>query len=105
MAEVEWRAFVADAPYSEPFKERYYKGRLAAGSEVVIGYSPGHPWMDVFARKRRRDDPRGCATGEYGLYGFHSEWSRWSFGAGPVGAREIRDLLRILVPTIRDRES
>lgn len=102
MTVAEWRPFV-DRGYQTPVKSQYFRVRLSTGSDIVIGYTPGEPWIDVFARKRKNGDPAGQASGDVERYGFHSEWSRWSFGAGPVGAHEIRSLLRVLVPTIRDR--
>ena len=89
MEESEWRPFV-EREYRPIVKAQYFRGRLSNGNEVVIGYTAEEPWIDVFARKRRKQDAAGQATGEFQRYGFHSVWSRWSFGAGPVGAREIR---------------
>lgn len=60
------------------------------GHEVVFTREFGSPWVNVIVRKRRRRDTPAAFTGDYGRYGFNLNQSRWSWGEGPDGARELR---------------
>ncbi len=81
-------AKVVAAKYHQ--KDLYHRITLDSGEEAAVGYTPGNPWLDVFARARRKADSGGRYTGNYRECGFNLEERRWSYGAGPPGAAEIR---------------
>ena len=78
-------------------KASYYGTHLPSGSVVAFGISPGEEWIDVFARKRKKGETAGNCTGEYACYGYSIQRNGWSYGEGPVGAKEIREALRNLI--------
>lgn len=71
----------------------YYQVTLPSGSQIALGIDVESPWIDVLARKCRRGERAGGCTGDYASYGFDRHARRWSYGSGPVGAGEIRDIL------------
>lgn len=74
-------------------KSVYFRTETANGGEVVVGVDGESGWADVFFRKYRKGDPLGGPTGAWDCYGLDRyEW-RWSYGEGPRGAREIKELL------------
>lgn len=82
---------------------RYYRLTLTSGSESIVQHVPGYDWINVYCAKRRKSDT-GPSTGEMAQYGFSVAMSRWSYGDGPHGARQIRAALRTLEPSIQGRE-
>jgi hypothetical protein len=76
---------------------------LSSGQKVLIRHSPGYDWIDIITSGKRADYSR-ISLADTQLYGFSIQLSRWSFGEGPHGAREIRAALRVLEPTIQGRE-
>ena len=74
-------------------KLAFFAVHTAAGGEICVGVDPGWEWADVYFRKYRKGDPLGAPTGAWEQYGLSlTEW-RWSYGEGPRGAREIKELL------------
>lgn len=73
---------------------RYYQGELPSGQTVALGHTPRHPWVDVFVRRRLRDDPEGIHTGPYEVYSYHLREERWSYGAVPPSRKELESLVQ-----------
>jgi hypothetical protein len=65
-----------------------------SGGRVVFQYVPGEPWIDVHTRKRKKGEKAGVFTGDFAVYGFNLDEERWSYGSGPPGAGEIREMIR-----------
>jgi hypothetical protein len=76
---------------------------LASGQPVYILLSGDYEWIDVLTSSKR-DEYTGLGPDAFQRYGFSRDASRWSYGEGPYGAREIRAALRTLDPTIQSRE-
>jgi hypothetical protein len=91
------------APDGTAMPERYYRLTLTSGTEAIVQHVPGYDWINVYCAKRRKADT-GPSTGDMAQYGFSVSMSRWSFGDGPHGARQIRAALRTLEPSIQGRE-
>ncbi len=77
-------------------KPEYQVGQTAAGGELVVGTDLDSPWLDVFFRKHKKGDLLGRPTGEWAMYGLHLATWEWSYGDGPRGAREIKEILKPL---------
>lgn len=75
-------------------RARYYRAELPSGQPVALGHTPRYPWVDVFVRRRRRDDPEGIHTGPYEIYSYHLRQQRWSYGAIPPSRKELEGLIR-----------
>lgn len=75
-------------------RTRYYRAELSSGQLVALGHTPRYPWVDVFVRRRRRDDPEGIHTGPYEIHSYHLREERWSYGAVPPGRKELEGLIR-----------
>ena len=74
-------------------KLTYYHARTEAGGDLWVGVDPEYEWADVFFRKYRKGDPLGGPTGDWERFGLNLvQWS-WSYGEGPRGAREIKNIL------------
>lgn len=91
------------APDGTALPARYFRLTLTSGTEVIVQHVPGYDWINVYCAKRRKADT-GPSTGEMAQYGFSVSMSRWSYGDGPHGARQIRAALRTLEPSIQGRE-
>lgn len=74
-------------------KARYYQSQTKAGGSVVVGIDEQYPWADVLFRRHRKGDPLGAPTGPWALYGLDRETWSWSYGEGPRGARELKEIL------------
>lgn len=91
--ELEGELFRAILNEAHP-KSHYVAAQLPSGSQVGLGFSPGDVWVDVYARQAKRGEKAGRCTGDYTLFGFNLAGSEWSYGDGPLGAREIREYIR-----------
>lgn len=78
-----------------PSGKNFAINHMTSGEPVVFCYGR-NAWIDVFARKRRKGDGDGHYTGGYDRFGFNIEENRWSYGTGPPGALEIREMIRAL---------
>lgn len=74
-------------------KQRYFRLVLPSGREIGVGRSSDTDWIDIFARRHRKPDMKGQASGDFECLGFSMTASRWSYGEGPYGAKEIRAAL------------
>jgi hypothetical protein len=84
-------------------KLQYLHTTMSAGGDLYVGVSPDSEWADVLFRKYRQGDALGAPTGTWAAYGFHLVDWRWSYGDGPRGAREIRQILAPLRRTVVPR--
>ena len=76
---------------------------LTTGQPVLIWHHPQSEWIEVYSPPRR-ENYANVTPAEYQRFGFSAKMSRWSFGEGPYGAREIRAVLHMLDPTIQARQ-
>lgn len=86
-------AFVLQLAMDGWLKSHVYRAEMRSGRSIFVAYDPGHDWIDVHARQRMRGEKDGNYSGLYERYGFSLPEQRWSYGDGPAGAREIRDIL------------
>lgn len=78
-----------------PSGKHFAINHMMSGEAIVFCYGR-NDWIDVFARKRRKGDGDGHYTGGYDRFGFNVIENRWSYGSGPPGALEIREMIKAL---------
>lgn len=89
-----------DAFLARQYRRRAYsfRTRLSSGQEIAVGYSLNEDWVDVLARRALAGER--SPQGPYEQFGYHMRHHRWSFGAEPPGAAEIK---AVLVSHLGDR--
>lgn len=82
-----------DAFLARQYRRRPYsfRTRLASGQEIVVDYTRHEDWVDVAARRTLSDE--SPPQGPYEQFGYHMRHGRWSFGAEPPNAAEVRAVL------------
>jgi hypothetical protein len=95
-----------DAYVSDHMRDQhgaFYRVILTTGQPVVIWHHPHSEWIEVYSPPRRANYA-SVTPEEFIRYGFSAKKSRWSYGEGPNGAREVRSVLKLLDPSIQSRE-
>ena len=78
-------------------KKHAVKAFMHSGEAVLICYDESE-WVDVYARNRKNGETGGKYTGRYDKHKFNKLENCWSWRTGPPGAREIRELIKQVVP-------
>ncbi len=92
----EWTQVIADNGYGG--HERAWLIHLRTAPPVLVAVAPGKSeWVDVFARTLRKGERIANASGPIQRSGWNVKEDRWSYGKGPIGARELTPVMRQLI--------
>jgi hypothetical protein len=90
----EWHRAIADEGYGGPALA--WLVDLEPARQILITADPSSDWINVFARAKRAHERSAEASGKIKRFGWYIPERRWSYGAAPPGARQIRARLKEL---------
>ena len=92
----EYAQYIFNDPYSYKLKQ-YFIIKQINGHEVVLGFIPDNEWINIYSRRKKKNDMPGINTGKYQRYGYNYREKRWSYGIAPDRARNIKMFLKELL--------